>query len=289
MFPLLETHHLLTVDPSLGRLDYESLSDQALMEMLIEGLKSEQKAMYKDANGNFHDVCEWRGMSCIDNSVTFVSFNNLDFGSKQFPFDFIPPSAVTFIATLCGSHGTLDTSLLPTSLTTLNVQHNDLEGTIRWKGLPRKLRMLYINGNSFQGKIILCDLPPSLISLDASMNSFCGEIALSDLPVAMTNINVVSNELEGPITIESLPSRLRILDLRENLFSGDFTILDAPSGLESVDIGGNDISGTIVLPVYAGEMEFILFSDNIEAIVDEREDPHPWEEKIRTDNGERII
>ena len=72
MFPLLGTPHLLAVDPSLGRLDYESLSDQALMEMLIDALPTEEKAMFKDANGNFQDVCEWTNMDCTDERVTEV-------------------------------------------------------------------------------------------------------------------------------------------------------------------------------------------------------------------------
>ena len=39
---------LMCVDPSLGRLDYDSLSDQALMETLVEGMNRTDKRRLQD-------------------------------------------------------------------------------------------------------------------------------------------------------------------------------------------------------------------------------------------------
>ena len=52
------------MDPFLGRLDYSLLSDQALMEMLIEGFDDETKKKYQDDHGMYLDVCEWPNITC---------------------------------------------------------------------------------------------------------------------------------------------------------------------------------------------------------------------------------
>ena len=48
MVDLRKINYLLAVDPSLGRLDYESLPDQTLMEMLVEDLNSKTKEDIQD-------------------------------------------------------------------------------------------------------------------------------------------------------------------------------------------------------------------------------------------------
>ena len=50
---------LLCSDPNLGRVDYNSLSDQTLMELLIEGFDDKTKKRYQDDHGMYLDVCEW--------------------------------------------------------------------------------------------------------------------------------------------------------------------------------------------------------------------------------------
>ena len=46
----------LLVDLSLGRVDYRLLSDQALMELLFEGLDDKTKQEYQDPEGVYLDV-----------------------------------------------------------------------------------------------------------------------------------------------------------------------------------------------------------------------------------------
>ena len=48
----------LSVDPSFGRLEYRLMSDQALMEILIEGFGDETMKKCTDNNGMYLDVCE---------------------------------------------------------------------------------------------------------------------------------------------------------------------------------------------------------------------------------------
>ena len=56
----------LSVDPSLGRVDYNSLSDQTLMEMLIEGFDEETKRRYQDSHEMYLNVCELSCVVCDD-------------------------------------------------------------------------------------------------------------------------------------------------------------------------------------------------------------------------------
>ena len=58
MYSLCARMLLQSVDPALGRLDYDSLSDQALMEMLFGGLIDESKRRYQDKHRMLLDVCE---------------------------------------------------------------------------------------------------------------------------------------------------------------------------------------------------------------------------------------
>ena len=55
---------LLSVDPSIGRVDYSLMSDQTLMEMLIDGIDDNTKNKYKDNDGIYLDVCEWACIKC---------------------------------------------------------------------------------------------------------------------------------------------------------------------------------------------------------------------------------
>ena len=57
--PMCSPIHLLSVDPSLGRVDYSALSDQTLIELLIDGFDDVTKEKYQDNEGTYLNVCEW--------------------------------------------------------------------------------------------------------------------------------------------------------------------------------------------------------------------------------------
>ena len=73
VFLLSSTSALTATDSTLGRLDHASLSDQALMEMVVAGVEAD--LFYKDVHGNFLDVkglgrhrdrCRWCGSAIRD-------------------------------------------------------------------------------------------------------------------------------------------------------------------------------------------------------------------------------
>ena len=225
-----------SIDPSLGRLDYDSLSDQALMEMLISGMLETQKKFFQDKNGNFNDVCNWAGstweVECESERVDSILLTSFKFSERQFPFEFIPPLVTSFLTSLSDMHGTMETSHLPRGLIRLAVMSTKLHGTINFAVLPQKLETLNISSNDFSGICALSDLPDTLVHFRAENNRLIGEISLIDLPVAMQKINLSNNKLSGSIDIVQLPPSFVSLDLSENSFTGDFRLLSFPESLE---------------------------------------------------------
>ena len=279
---------VLSVDPSLGRLDYDSLSDQALMEMLIEPMEEEEKDTLKDGHGfskgNFLDVCEWECIECTDDRVTHVDISEYDFTKKRVPFEFIPPLVKRFKLSDCKAHGTVDTSSLPKNLETFEIDVNDLEGSLNFKGFPRKLRLIDISENYFSGSCALSDLPDSLTDFIAYENNLSGEITLNALPAALKNLILSKNVLEGEVHIDSLPSSIGTINLSDNAFSGEFRLLSLPSSLEKINISKNPLDETAVLLRSDKDRHFWIFSADIMKIVDEKGDAHPWQAEILEKN-----
>ena len=136
----------LAIDPALGRLDYESLSDQTLMEILVDEMNEDSKDTLKDKNGNFKDVCEWftpfhsteARIQCESERVVGVKIAWSFPSGKPFPFQFLPPLVTKLLSRSCGLNGTLDTMDLPRSLSEIDVRNNNLYGSFHCENLPEK-------------------------------------------------------------------------------------------------------------------------------------------------------
>ena len=276
--------HLPAIDPSLGRLDYYTMSDQSLMEMLVDGMYISKKQRFMDSNGNFRDISEWKyslwnkWLTCENDRVTKIAFQDEKFTVKQFPFEFIPGLVGTFIASRCNLKGTLDTSLLPRALRRLKITHSELTGSIDCKGLPQTLMFMEISDNAFDGSLVLSDLPDGLTEFFVPRNHLSGGISFDNLPSALAILDLSENKLTGPISINALPPKVGRIDLSWNNFSGDLRLLTAYRGY--INICGNLLSGTAVLFETDGDMPFILSGDNISKVLDWEGHKHAWHERI---------
>ena len=265
------------VDPSLGRVDYASLSDEVLMEMLYDCTDD------SDPEGDqidFSDICEWEVIVCEDDRVTHINLNGDEFTLRQFRFEFIPPLVVCFKAHCANLHGTLDASVLPRNLEIFKVHENALHGSVDLLSFPRKLKKIKIAVNKLEGSLQLSDLPPSLTHFDASQNEFIGEVCLNEIPPNMEELYVGGNKLTGSISIARLPASMTIIDLRGNAFSGEFQLLSFPEDLYDVNVTGNKIDKKFMLAKASGEMHFDIKADCIESVVDEAGERHEWQEQI---------
>ena len=270
----------ISADPALGRLDYASLSDQALMEMLIVHMDDDQKGQFQDKNGHFKDITEWRDIRCKEDSVKEISFYNCRFSSERFPFELIPPRVKEVFIFFSNLHGTINAALLPLSLISFKVKYNKLHGSLYLSALPRGLEFLDVAGNQLSGSLALSDLPDALIEFLACGNQFSGGIELNDLPPAMETLDLGSNSLTGSISIERLPEPIGCITLSDNAFEGDIHLSDHNFDGVWVNIGKNSWSGTLVLPRSAAAMSLGIGGHYITAVVDEKGERHALEKKI---------
>ena len=270
---------LCCIDPALGRLDYESLSDQALMEMLVDKLHPRQKTMLQDAHGNYKDACEWTEVRCMDGLVDKIFLGYSCFTDKHFCFELVPPLTKSLSVTEMQLEGTLDTANLPLGLHYFSVSGNKLEGPIDFQKFPRELQEIRLSANAFTGSITIADFPDTLVDFHASGNHFSGELSLNDLPTGMKNFDVRNNDLMGSLHIDHLPPTLRLLDLAENSFSGDFRLLEIPPNLDFISTRKNLLSGKIVLGETSDPAAFHF--ESITAIVDTNGEKHKLEDAMK--------
>ena len=81
----------LSVDPSLGRVDYSFLSDQTLMEILIERFHDETKGECQENNGIYLDVCEWSCIKCDDDDRVIRIERDSENISGSIDLCYVPP------------------------------------------------------------------------------------------------------------------------------------------------------------------------------------------------------
>ena len=272
----------LSLDPALGRIDYKSLPDQTLMELLVEGMNAESKKALQDENGHYKDISDWGVATRSENDrVSEVLLSGRPFNETQFPFALIPPLVTYFEASDSELSGTLDASVLPADLVDFCISTNKLHGSVECKAFPRKMNRIYIDENNFSGILALCDLPDTLNEFYATANKFSGEISLNDLPAALEELMLDENELSGTVRIDRLPEQLRCFSLGDNKLSGDFALFDFPETLCSINVRNNPWSGTMVLPANCDEVLFwFRGTPNISLVVDEYGNRHPLEEEI---------
>ena len=120
------------LDSSLGRVERESLPQQALMEMLIEGIANKEK-ICGDVDAP-KDIEEWTGVSIEDGQV--ANTNHLT--------------------------GTVDLASLPTAMKELLLEINAFTGSIGLERLPERMEEIYVFHNQLSGSLKLDSLPDTL-------------------------------------------------------------------------------------------------------------------------------
>ena len=292
---------LFAVDPTLGRLDYSSLSDQARMEIVVENLNA--SCMFRNRNDTpesyYHDVCNWRGVTCnadgivtkfqlclYDLPVSDSFFHRIgdDIGGDAFitesltdreemyqggsiAMEFLPDSVRVFKLKLLAAKGTLETMKLPHSLERFIVDGNRLHGTVDFCTLPKGLTEFVLSGNEFLGSCDFSLLPESLATLDLSRNRFEGSVKLDALPESLVMLCLDVNYLSGSVLITKLPPSIEQINISNNQFCGEFRLENLPASLRCVYAEHNRFEGTAVLPsAFRG---FEITGNKIEAAVDE--------------------
>ena len=248
----------LSVDPSLGRVDYDSFSDQTLMEMFIDGFDDETKKKVQDNERMYLDVRKWFCVSC-DNFDRVVkvcaSFHQI---RGQLQISFLPPKVKQFQFPGRGVEGSADLTHLPQAIEYVNLHQNELTGSIDLTQLPRRIWLLFLDCNRLSGSVDLTQLPDSIKDLNLSNNQFSGSIDLKHLPEVTRELCLHGNQFSGSFIAKNLP----------------------PSPYCRIDANGNRFSAIAV--VESGAKPAIdLYKSGVTSVVDENGNKRDKTWKVR--------
>ena len=203
-FPIL----LHSKDPNLGRLDYSLLSDQALMEMLIDRFDDESKEEMQDVNGMYLDVCEWECVKCDgDRRVIEIDIDSSDVSGSLELF-YVPPKVnEIYVRSMFNSKltGSVDLTRLPVGVNVLAFTDCRLTGKIDLTQLPNEMQFLDLQNNQLTGNIDLTRLPDEMRYMNLRENKLTGKIDLTQLPCGMQKLLLHNNQLSGPLVLKRLP------------------------------------------------------------------------------------
>ena len=243
---------LCTDDTGLGRVNYTTMSEQSLMELLVADLTGAEK--FHGPDGNFLPLEEWSGITFSkDGNVRDISWsNNVFLGNNRvlpggtIHLRWLPRTLRKFTISSMGLHGTVDGQALPDTLAIFSLHDNKIGGTVETRNLPAKLMSIFFSKNAFSGTLDLENLPPNLRALHANSNRF-----------------------EGSVCLEKLPETLQKLHLDDNCFSGTVYMGNLPSELHHLSLGGNNIQQEVLIFEQTEEIEVVLLDeDSFMRIVD---------------------
>ena len=251
------------VDPSLGRLDYSLLPDQALVEILIEGFDDEAKKQYQDNHGMFLDACEWPGIKCDeDERVIEIKMDNPDV-SGSLELCYVPPK-VKFLERTSWARSKLTGSA---DLTKLPLKNNNFTGEIDLIQLPDGIDYLSLSDNHLTGGIDLTQLPHGIYELHIGNNRLTGEIFLAQLLHGMRGLYLGNNQLTGIIDLTQLPDGLNELHLPNNQLTEGIDLTQLPDGMNELHLPNNQLSGSVVIKRLPLRIRYINVYTHGEAIL----------------------
>ena len=209
-------------DSALGRLDYDSMSQQALIELAFSKSK---RSDIRDENGNFKDLSDMPQCT-LDaegnvQSVTTGFFD--DVRTEWLPktveslfvtglgitVDFTKlPAALRKLEVKADSSSVVDLGSLPDGLEALKIHRSSFSKLKNFCNLPKGMTKLIIMKTKIEGTLRLRELPPALTKFDFSECAFYGSIDLEELPRTLVKFDGFSNKISGSINLTNLPASL---------------------------------------------------------------------------------
>ena len=262
---------------ALGRLDYASLSHQALMEMVIDGDDSRKE--FQDDSGNYKDIRDWKGVTLDSNgNVTEVRWEwyasaldlrwlpptlmkfwyHAGYASRRVEkcnepiqlhicYAQLPENLESFTMKRVGLRGEMDTRDLPRSLEIVDLPLNRIRGSLDLTTLPPEMKKLKMPLNEISGSIDMTSLPDRMIKLDLSSNKISGTLDLTKLPHTMQKVDLFSNKISGSVDVSNLPASFIHLNLSSNAICAPLDLTKLSASTSVVKISHNKISGEVDL------------------------------------------
>ena len=235
----------------LGRLDYASLSTQALMEILIEGI--ENREVICGSRQEPADIDEWRGVEYlqkqpVDISEKYFNIRWFNLGLVgTIDLQWLPPTIILFIVFRNRLSGSLNLAGLPPSMLVLDLSCNEFSGEIDLCHLPTEIKELKLVHNQLSGSLNIEKLPQSIETLYLGDNHFSGTVCFRYLPAGLQNLSVSNNKLSGVVHLTHVPVKMKYLWLSMNNFEGETDFSQLPAGLSALDVSATNLSGEIVV------------------------------------------
>uniref|UniRef100_A0A7S4UM28 Leucine-rich repeat protein n=1 Tax=Paramoeba aestuarina TaxID=180227 RepID=A0A7S4UM28_9EUKA len=227
--------HLINADPeSLGRLEYTMMSQQSLMELLIDGFESKSVACGRAKTTR--DLSEGKGVTLTESGdVDSIVWNECQLSGK-IDLQWLPPTVTEFRMRNNRIKGTVSCEMLPESLVFFTVNSNKLIGSLDLTRLPKTLQQLYAASNRLSGSLNLENLPITLVGLALWGNNFSGSVCLTKLPQTLISLSMDQNKLSGTIDLTKLPSGIQSVYLSKNEFAGETDFRFLPDSLRRLEI-----------------------------------------------------
>ena len=254
----------------MGRVNFDSMPDQTLMEILVADI--ENNTAFHDGDG-FLDIQSWEGLSFGDDgNLKKIDFaadvgmglfaddsdeedeDNFIIGPKgSIDLKWIPRSVKRFDIFWLKLSGTVETSELPENLEFFDIASNDFTGTFSIPSLPRKLTNVRISSNQLSGTLDIDKMPRTMEKFSAEQNQFHGKLNLSCLPKEIVTLRLGANNFSGEIDLRSIPSKMRFFSAHRTAIRQDKLVIKVPNeGVqyfrfstrnfsEIVDTEGNDL------------------------------------------------
>ena len=164
-----------------------TMQRRALMQMLCFESDADAQKMLENFNIidhpiSFSNECHWRGVSCVLDHVTTISWH-AGVSIDKVDVNWMP--ALLFEAHIKGhSVDRLDTRQLPClNLYILEIRNCNMQSTIDFGSLPPRLQFLDLSNNRLEGGVSLFSLPPEIESIDLRGNNFdCVLVCNESLP-----------------------------------------------------------------------------------------------------------
>ena len=226
-----------------GRVNYELLDEQTLMELLVQDVNEIQELQTDD--GEFLQLSLWPGIVLDEESHVreieyskHISFEMFFDGSNyrdytigpngSMGFQWIPRHVIVLKILLLDLEGTIETDMLPPVLIKMDLSCNKFSGTFRMSGLPRTLQYLRLDTNCFVGSVDLSSMPPSLRICHIADNRFEGQLDFRNLPSNLDTFFAHGNHFSGSIDFQYLPDTLQNLNLVGNEIKQEKLIVRIP-------------------------------------------------------------
>ena len=222
---------------ALGRLEYTTMSQQALMECLIASFTSESCKPFQDENGNFTDIAEWPGIELNSaGNVTHMNWKN--------------------------KGGSIDFQWLPQHVQVIELRRSkDLSGSIDFGLLPRPLERLTITDTSITGEMFFETLPPQIAKLDLRNNAFALHFELSKAPETLRTLEIQS-EKGLDFDLQTFSRNLHVILICSCHVQGSLSFVNSPPELRRLHLSTNNLSGTLSLTGAAQTLEEAILYSN---------------------------